>query len=529
MKRKRGNYNGLSSDDTSVSGSYGAQDQESIGVSMSSDGSIQDGSIRGEEGVGVDRNDLYSKFMKICSSHKVSQECKLEMWRFLYDECENMAQLKVISTVHRSYFGIKKSKVKEIPTCSMDISLRSRVDGKQQLLTNVAQFPKKFMNKVLWEKEYVITYLNLKDIIAYHLKNHDEAAEVDLSTDGIPEDVSSGRSMDVYTLKFTNCRVVYPWRIFVQGTVTKLSLSELIQPIIDELKKNQLKVRLIVADAPKRSFVRNMKSHSGYFACDYCLAPGSHQVNKNGKKIGGIIYPFSESSAPFRNNESYREIGEEISQNPDRSPLYACGIKGKSPLYDLEYFDMVEDIPTEYMHLVCLGICRKLLKIIFYGETASQKMSSRNVNRIQIINNSLKSVCVPKEFSRRTRDVDLKNYKAEEFRNILIAFHSVFVAVMDETESKLFNLLSFLTRALLLPDEYYEMISRKYDMQAVVDMFCMGFDAAFGGSCSYNIHIFRHILKVRKFGPLSESSAFPFESYFFGTQGVIRKWYPMHR
>lgn len=100
----------------------------------------------------------------------------------------------------------------------------------------------------------------------------------------------------------------------------------------------------LVCDAPACSFVTGIAGHTGKHTCSKCRTVGKYYVIP-GKK-GRIV--FRDLNAPLRTHECFIQ-----QRNPEhhvaRSLVEDIGI------------DMVNDIPLVYMHLVCLGVVRKLL------------------------------------------------------------------------------------------------------------------------------------------------------------------------
>lgn len=91
-------------------------------------------------------------------------------------------------------------------------------------------------------------------------------------------------------------------------------------------------------DTPARSFILNIKGHTGYFGCPKCIQQGDYE--------GRVV--FLERNAPLRTNESFRNRIHEDYHNGDS-------------ILELLDLDMVLDFPVDPMHLVDLGVCRKLL------------------------------------------------------------------------------------------------------------------------------------------------------------------------
>lgn len=91
---------------------------------------------------------------------------------------------------------------------------------------------------------------------------------------------------------------------------------------------------------------------------------------------------------------------------------------GISPLVILP-IDLVYNFPLNYMHLVCLGVMKKLL-LIWTGPTSKTKMPLRQYKNVseKLV---LLSKFVPVEFNRKGRDLsELPYWKATEFRLFLL-------------------------------------------------------------------------------------------------------------
>ncbi|CAG7733411.1 unnamed protein product, partial [Allacma fusca] len=135
-----------------------------------------------------------------------------------------------------------------------------------------------------------------------------------------------------------------------------------------------------ILDAPARSFVKAIKGHMGYYSCEKCTARGFYDSHR---------MTFPDFSASARTDESFElRLQEEHHNEPfitEKSPLEKIGI------------GMVSQFPLEYMHLVCLGVVRKLLAIWLKGPLLTRLQGSD----IQRLNTKLEScaVNIPVEFN----------------------------------------------------------------------------------------------------------------------------------
>lgn len=103
-------------------------------------------------------------------------------------------------------------------------------------------------------------------------------------------------------------------------------------------KKYFLRIRAITCDAPARSFIKCVKHCTGYYGCERCTIKGTYD-NK-------VV--FVECNCERRTDHSFRNR---------LHPQHHIGV---SPLERFE-IDMISAFPLDYMHLVLLGVMKKLL------------------------------------------------------------------------------------------------------------------------------------------------------------------------
>ena len=200
-----------------------------------------------------------------------------------------------------------------------------------------------------------------------HLEQHVE--QVKISLDGVKEFNSGGQSLEVLCVQFPPCRHVYHISVWKKdkpltdaenAKVDELEpLRELLAEVIKECPRQ---VSMMCLDAPKRSKVRGQRAATGYFACDYCLAPGEQYVLPSGKKQPR--WPFSQCyDKPLRTNEASRDVA-----NPPP------GIDHESPLLVLESegFDIVHSVPADSMHTVA-GVVKRLFEMCFSLKNATTR------------------------------------------------------------------------------------------------------------------------------------------------------------
>lgn len=140
-------------------------------------------------------------------------------------------------------------------------------------------------------------------------------------------------------------------------------------------------MRCIIADAPARNACLGTKYYNGHFGCGRCTQKGVH----DGRRM-----TFPEMSAPTRTNESFRNMDQ---------PLHHLS---ESIFIKLPNLNMITQFPLDYLHLVCLGVGKRMMGHWTKGDFALPKSD------IQIISARLTLIAAtqPIEFQRKCRPLD---------------------------------------------------------------------------------------------------------------------------
>lgn len=264
-------------------------------------------------------------------------------------------------------------------------------------------------------------------------------------------------------------------------------------------KQINFSIRCFICDAPARSFLKCTKGHSGYNSCERCDVHGDHE--------GHIIFPTIVGN--LRTNLSFRSRTDPRHHHAD-SPLLKLNV------------DLVSGFVLDYMHLVCLGVMRKLINLWLSGPL---KCRISTTNSKQISEYLIKiSSNFPDEFARRPRSlIHVNRFKATEFRQLLLytgpcAFRSV---LPDK----------YFRHYLLLHTAMYILLSKSANnsewnsfAKSLLLKFVTQMSELYGsGSIVYNVHSLLHIADdALKFGSLDNISAFEFESHLCFLKKAIR-------
>ena len=336
---------------------------------------------------------------------------------------------------------------------------------------------------------------------------------------------------------------------------------------------NNQRITCFVGDAPKRANARDCQGPASYFPCEYCFSKGhlmtisdSHAIKikndlisqqdaiklqirvlqasgddddehnndsistlndilKNlqealkhvSKKKTKIVWPPSTRTGEPRTREKITDIINKIEANPNITRDERKGILGKSIFMDVPRFNIVLDIPTEYMHSMCLGKTKKIIQLTFHVGEPLKRITKRKLSSPTSYNDLIKKVKVTYEFSRRARTLDFSVLKAQDYRNIAIFFFDIVIQCIEESakERTMWLNFSYMIRACVIPNEEFEEISLSKIDQCSKEFYIL-YAKLFGiANCTYYTHVVgSHIVDIRFHGPLTLTSAFDFESFY---------------
>jgi hypothetical protein len=250
-----------------------------------------------------------------------------------------------------------------------------------------------------------------------------------------------------------------------------------------------IKLRAIICDAPARAAVCGVKQHNGTAGCAKCCVYGTSLQRR---------MTFQNHDSLPRTDEMFRSRIDEKHHN-------------RASVIEELNINMVKQIPLDYMHLVCLGIVKRLIQYWtapitgFVSNSVSQTITE-HIERISLLQ--------PAEFQRKARSLtQIGNYKASEFRTMLLYIAPVlFKNILSAGKYQHFLLLH--TSILILCSKRY--MSKNLPVaEKMLKEFVGSFAQHYGASSVvYNVHSLLHLCDdARMYGTLDEFSAFVFENY----------------
>jgi hypothetical protein len=376
-----------------------------------------------------------------------------------------------------------------------------------------------------------MTLFQLADVVAWHKYRHEgrelDTQEVDLSNDKVLETDKSKISINVFTIRFRNCKDVFAFFI-VRPTAhfvkEDLPQQDLIRRVLTDARLTGLEVQKIIADAPCRAEWRCFLGHTALFGCDLCYARKvmAAPVGTTGGKEKNCYTRGTTLNVERRTQAQVEEILRSLQGVTDKDERRetAKGVKGPAAISEFPELDIIKSIVVEPMHLLCEGVVKKVLQLIFPLKMmrAKKKPPIRAKIRkgaLRQMNEKLQAIKVPKEFHRRPRPLD-SNFKAVEYRNLILFYFVALLDVLEEgsDEQKMVAHLVYLARVFYLPQDEFDDQHDYRDLEMLQHAFLRLYEKAFGDyHITYNIHIWAaHAGEIhRQHGIFPGCSAFPSE------------------
>lgn len=258
-------------------------------------------------------------------------------------------------------------------------------------------------------------------------------------------------------------------------------------------KHYSFRVSCVIADAPARAFVKQTVSHNSVYGCEKCTQEGTYS--------GRTIWEYQREMT-LRSDDSFKSIRYEDHQRSET-------ILSKLSI------GLVSQIPLDYLHLICLGVMKKLIRVWIAIGPKKCKLSSLSVARISERLVEIGKCFTPKEFARKPRSLKYyKFWKGTEFRCFILYIGPAVLKGILHSHLYLHFLTLHIAVYILASDLGQVDVWRNYANE-LLHCFVENIDEYYHKELlTYNVHNLLHIANdVRKFGPLDAFSAFPFENF----------------
>lgn len=365
-------------------------------------------------------------------------------------------------------------------------------------------------------------HFSLTKGLQMHASSNLSTIQIAIGIDGLPLSKSSNSQFWPILAYIVNDpslkKTVFPIGLY-HGNKKPSNSNEFLFDFVEEMKsilsangvflnkkKVNVSIHYICCDAPAKSFILKVKGHTGFFSCTRCTIEGEH-VNRR------TCFPYSQSKSTEKTHLDYINASDED---------YHTNCDNISNLSELENLDLVKSFPLDYMHLVCLGVMKKLLMLWVQKGPLKVRLRSSKITEFSSLLLSLNS-CITSDFARKHRTLqDLCRWKATEFRFFLLYSGPVVLKnIISEECYNNFMALSIAMLILLSPDLGFLVDYAR----ELLDFFVHSFQSIYGLQyVSHNVHGLLHLHDDYKlYGPLDNCSAFKFENHMKTLKSYLRK------
>ncbi len=457
-------------------------------------------------------------FVRRCNKRRMNKAQRREMWSMVSDwRFFDPAEMQ-------SYDSLERKLKAALPTPTVHWRVKNLRTGRIYCGRG-RHFPeRKFKNKRLYETLCVWARVHLKDLIRFHAAQHPNAeyvvngkinfrkVKLNFTYDGIPNGKSSPDNLNVMGIQFEGCRQVYIPCVRVARRRETKNLSKFMDRFVQQCLTLGVHVKLFLADAPMRSFIKCLKGHAGRFSCEYCEAEGEC-INKR------IAYPASTMNQPKRTHNAWLGHVEELEKEREGGQASSVqGVTGRSPLLKLAHFDIIRNAPSDPLHRDWLGICKSTLWRQTVGLSKAGVLSATGRRITDKVGEVYRNLSLPSEFSHRARPIDYPNFKGHEWKSLAVSCFPTICKVVEEeidhATAHVWLLFIFLVLIYNGPEWAMQQIGHRY-LDILHQLLYEQFEEAFGmAACSFNWHAFWHMQEIRKSGKSSEISTEPYESAY---------------
>ncbi|XP_070513005.1 uncharacterized protein [Cardiocondyla obscurior] len=354
----------------------------------------------------------------------------------------------------------------------------------------------------------------LQDKLQWANLNDINEIQININIDGLPLAKSSQSQLWPILGVIFNINNTDPFLIGAyHGNKKPANASTFLQRFCDEydnLHKNgfvfnnksyRVTIRAVICDAPAKSFVTGTKGHNAYFGCGKCFCEGNY-INHR--------MVFDEHDAILRTNGNFRNRANEEHHIT------------VSPFEKLTGLDMINNFPLDYMHLVCLGVMKKLIQLWTKGKIVF-RLCAMDIDALSIDMITFNKY-IPVEFVRHARGInEMDRWKATEFRLFLLYLGPIILKkYLNKNYYIHFCVLHTAIRILSHPENC--LYNNTYANE-LLTYFVKNFTILYGDSATvYNVHNLLHLSQdVKTYGCLDTFSAFPFENYLQSLKKKLRK------
>jgi len=232
------------------------------------------------------------------------------------------------------------------------------------------------------------------ELLTKHYQNLPTTLSLKVGIDGLPVTKNPPSQMWPILGYFSNLPIKNH-NIFIigayRGKPKPEDCNEFLENFVNELcilintgamynnKNVKILLEALIRDTPAKSFILNLKGNTAKNSCIRCLTVGEYENNR-------VYFPHLNSN--LRTHDNFISYSD--------SNFHS----GSTILTKVPQFDIINCIPFDYMHCVCIGIMKKLL-MFWNGGVKRHKLALPN-NLISVLDKRLNDICqyIPVEFQR---------------------------------------------------------------------------------------------------------------------------------
>ncbi|XP_043269840.1 uncharacterized protein [Venturia canescens] len=279
------------------------------------------------------------------------------------------------------------------------------------------------------------------------------------------------------------------FKLFIDEAVTLIKKGG----IMRSGKEVPFQFRAFIADAPARAFILNHHGHTSCNPCSKCRVTGEG-VENHVVFIGDHHLLRTDTEYQTKEDEDHHKNGD-------------------SPLSQLP-MGLVTQVPFEYMHLVLLGVLKRMVSAWLNGKfSMNSKLSGFEISTIS---QRLYRMCyesIPDEFARPPASLlEILQGKATTCRLFLLFSGPVVLkGILSDELYKHFLILHTVMRIVTSANPTKEQLLYA---RLSLRTFVIQSERLYGTTfLSYNVHGLLHLVDdVETLGPVDSYSAFPYEN-----------------
>jgi hypothetical protein len=325
---------------------------------------------------------------------------------------------------------------------------------------------------------------------------------IDICIDGVPLVKSSRLCMWPILGAFVDRRTENPFMLGVYiGRGNPKSISDFLQEFVNEVqslegrleiegRSVEFSIRAYCCDAPARSFLASVRYHTAKKGCSKCFQIGQ-RVDSTMTFQNHVVGCRTDASYKSRSDPGFHSVAFLDKEHP----LERIGV------------GMISQVPLEPLHLLDLGIMKKLLGL-FIPNLSKQYFATNELLAKTERHHLSITIFVPSEFGRSPREfIEFSRLKGVEGRLWLV--YTGPVTLKDTLRPEFYQ--SFLKLHIAVRFLY---MSKELDLaEKMLESFVQDFGPIFPEKAlTYNVHSLLHLrADVEKFG-LESMSNYKFEN-----------------